>query len=331
MSSRGSRPLFATTAVAHANIALAKYWGKSNVSANLPSVPSLSLTLAALKTTTTVEFDESLQQDVFVLDGKPAEVGPTRRAVQLLDRVRTRSGLRAFARVESSNNFPTASGLASSASGFAALAFAALKASGTSATPPEVSRLARESSVSAARSAYGGLVTLAQSGREAMPLKATKSLNRLALVIAITKRGPKSVGSTEGMLLTQETSPYYRAWTESAPIVFEELRTALIQGDLQRAGEAMEHSTLLMHASMMAARPALFYWEPGTLAAMNCVRQLRRGGSLAYFTMDAGAHVKVLTERHQAPEIEKQLSQVPGVEQVIISGIGPGAHEVKSP
>lgn len=319
------------SAVAHANIALAKYWGKANSQENLAAVPSLSLTLEALRTVTTVRFDETLGEDQLFLDHQRASDGAQLRASQLLSRVRERAGIAQFARVDSANSFPTASGLASSASGFAALAFAALGASGLPTSPSDVSHLARLSSVSAARSAYGGLVFLEAGGHEAIPLRNIEVGTDLALVIAVTKKGPKSTGSTSGMLHTQRTSPYYRSWSESAPAICREVLSSLMRGDLQRAGEAMEHSTLLMHASMMAARPALIYWEPGTLAAMNCVRELRAQGVLAYFTMDAGAHVKVLTRRGETVAIESALKNVPGVKQVIVSSVGPGAHGLADP
>jgi hypothetical protein len=124
MSQRAAR------AVAHANIALAKYWGKSNVEENLTAVPSLSLTLAPLRTVTRVELDSALSADRATLDGEALSGRPLARVVELLDRVRARAGSSSFARVESHNEVPTAAGLASSASGFAALALAALAAAG---------------------------------------------------------------------------------------------------------------------------------------------------------------------------------------------------------
>nr|MDQ3034123.1 diphosphomevalonate decarboxylase [Myxococcota bacterium] len=117
-------------ACARANIALAKYWGKSDDRLNLPAVPSLSITLEPMRTETVVELDEALAADVFSLDGEVAREKETRRVTELLDRVRAESGIAAKARVTSRNSFPTASGLASSASGFAALAAAGRAAYG---------------------------------------------------------------------------------------------------------------------------------------------------------------------------------------------------------
>ena len=145
------------TARACANIALVKYWGKRDSALNLPATGSLSLTLDALTTETTVEFDPALAADTLELDGVAVDV---RRIAGFLDRVRLRAGLATFARVVSRNNFPTASGLASSASGFAALALAASRAAKLQLDDQSLSALARHGSGSAARSIFGGFVRM---------------------------------------------------------------------------------------------------------------------------------------------------------------------------
>ncbi|MET0592423.1 MAG: diphosphomevalonate decarboxylase, partial [Polyangiaceae bacterium] len=148
------------TSVAHPNIALTKYWGKLEGMARMPSVPSLSMTLDAMSTKTTVTFDDALARDEVVLNGSIASEKEAKRATELLDRVRTAAGFATRARVESANDFPTASGLASSASGFAALVAAAAKAARIDWNPATLSDHARRSSVSAARSIFGGFATL---------------------------------------------------------------------------------------------------------------------------------------------------------------------------
>src|SRR4051794_26398167 len=147
--------------VAHPNIALAKYWGKTGDAKSLPAVPSLSLTLDAMSTTTRAEFVPGLDADHILINGSAATAGEATRITQLLDRVRSVAGIAARATVETTNDFPTASGLASSASGFAALALAATRAAELDWDAAQISDLARQSSVSAARSVYGGFVTLA--------------------------------------------------------------------------------------------------------------------------------------------------------------------------
>jgi diphosphomevalonate decarboxylase len=315
-------------AIAHSNIALAKYWGKRDVAENLSDVPSLSLTLAGLSTTTRVAFDANLVADELVLNGTLADAERRRKVTALLDRVRRAARIRAFARVESSNDFPTASGLASSASGFAALAVASLGAAGLAWPIEAVSDLARRSSVSAARSVFGGFVALEAGASHAEPLEVGSVARQLQMVIAVTDAGPKQVGSTQGMLQTQVSSPYYAGWREAAPRVYGELRGALLAGDFEKVGEAMEHSTLLMHASMLSARPALIYMNPATLAVIARVRELRRRGTFAYFTMDAGPHVKVLTHSSDSAAVGRELELVPGVSRVIVTGVGGDARVV---
>ncbi len=309
---------------AHANIALAKYWGKADIARNLPATPSLSLTLDGLTTLTEVRFDESYETDSFVLDGVAQEGRPLERVSALVDRLRARAGSSLRARVISENDFPTAAGLASSASGFAALALAAARALGLELSLEELSAVARASSASAARSLFGGYCAL-PAGAERAERVARGEDFPLAMLVTLTAKGPKAIGSTEGMKHTQATSPYYASWVDDAPSVYQEIRRAVLERDLERLGDAMEQSALMMHASMLAARPAVVYFQPTTLAVMSEVRALRSRGIPAYYTMDAGPHVKVLTRPEHASAVAEALGRVPGVEGTRLSGPGPDA------
>jgi diphosphomevalonate decarboxylase len=312
-------------ALAHANIALAKYWGKADTALNLPAVPSLSLTLDALTTYTRVRFDPALAADEALLDGKVATGRPLARISRLLDRVRARAGLDQRARVESENDFPTSAGLASSASGFAALALAAWQAAGLPPDLEQCSDLARASSASAARSLYGGWVSLGAAALCAERVAAPDHLP-VRMLVAVTTLGEKEVGSTEGMQHTKQTSPYYPSWVSHAPVLFEEIRSAVINADVATLGAAMEQSALMMHASMLAARPAIRYFAPDTLAVMDAVVALRKSGTEAYYTMDAGPHVKVLCRTESAVAVARALGGVPGVARVIHCAPGPDAR-----
>lgn len=311
--------------IAHSNIALAKYWGKADVARNLPAVPSLSLTLDNLRTVTRVSFEPALRADVAWLDGKEASGRPLERVSTLLSRVRELSGATSYARVESLNDFPTAAGLASSASGFAALALAATRALGLDWSLETVSALARASSASAARSLFGGYAILGTAAEHAERLASASDLP-LVMLVAVTATGPKSVSSTDGMTHTAATSPYYKAWVEQAPAVFEEVKSAVLARDFGRLGQAVEHSALMMHASMMAANPAIIYFSPVSIAVIARVREIRAEGVLAFITMDAGPHVKVLTSPERAQYVEAALLSVPGVQRVIACEPGPDAQ-----
>jgi diphosphomevalonate decarboxylase len=319
----------ACRAIAHPNIALAKYWGKTRDGKNLPAVPSLSLTLDAMSTTTTVEFMPELGADRIVINGSPATADEARRITELLDRVRSTTGLGARASVETANDFPTASGLASSASGFAALALAATKAAGLDWDAAKVSDLARRSSVSAARSVYGGFVTLAAGTTDAEVLAAEPLADAsdwpIAMCVAVTTLAKKDVGSTAGMAHTSATSPYYAAWLATAPVLFERVRTAVLTRDLEALGTSAEESAFAMHATALAAAPALIYFSPATVAAVLRVQKLRREGTLAFVTIDAGPHVKVLSHAADAPRVQAALQEVEGVRQVLVARPGPAA------
>ncbi len=317
------------SAAAHPNIALSKYWGKREDGHNLPAVPSLSVTLAGMRTTTTVAFDPALRADVLTLGGEPAGAGPTARVAALLDRVREASGRREHAAVTSENDFPTAAGLASSASAFAALALAATAAAGLGWDTARVSDLARRSSVSAARSALGGYVALRAGQPGDTFVAATEVADAahfpLRVLVAVTREGPKSTLSTEGMLHTQRTSPFYPPWVETAPALYERVRQAVLARDLEALGVAAEESALRMHAAAIAACPGLVYWAGATVEVMDEVRRLRAKGTLAYFTIDAGPHVKVLTLPGDAAAVERALAAVPGVRRILPTEPGGGA------
>jgi diphosphomevalonate decarboxylase len=172
---------------------------------------------------------------------------------------------------------------------------------------------------------FGGYVALGAGAASAVPVLAGDDFP-LCMVVALTASGPKSVGSTEGMQRTAATSPYYRAWVEGAPRVFETVRAAVLARDLAALGPAVEQSALMMHASMLAADPALVYLSSASLAAMETVRGLRDRGVPAFYTMDAGPHVKVLTKPEHAEPVADALRATPGVERVVVSAPGPGAR-----
>jgi len=322
------------TAVAGTNIALVKYWGKRSGPFNLPAAGSLSLTLRELDTRTTVRFDEQPGADRVRLNGQDADEGMRRRVSAFLDIVRQQAGLTAAADVVTENTVPTAAGLASSASGFAALALAASRAAGLALPPEALSVLARRGSGSAARSIFGGLVEMQAGTREdgsdayARPLSGGDAWP-LRLVVAVTAEGPKAIGSTEAMRRTAQTSPYYQAWLQSVDVDLRDARAAIAERDLRRLGAIAERSAMRMHASALAADPPILYWSPATIAAMDTVRQLRQRGVDAFFTIDAGPHVKVLCEPNHAAEVAAALASTVGVLRTIVASPGPGAHVVQ--
>jgi diphosphomevalonate decarboxylase len=322
------------TAVAHTNIALVKYWGKRDAALNLPARGSLSLTLDGLDTRTTVGFDDSLAADELHLGGVAQAGDALGRVSRFLDLVRTRAHRREHARVVSENSFPTGSGLASSASAFAALALAATRAAGVTLGDAELSVLARRGSGSAARSIFGGFVEMHAGERaDGTDAYATPVLEAGAwdvrMVIGVFGGGkPKDVSSRSGMDHTAATSPLYAGWLATVDADLAEARAAIAARDLERLGTVAEASALAMHASALAARPGVIYWRGATLEALHVVRGLRAQGAAAWGTIDAGPHLKVLCAPGDAERVAAALAVVPGMTSTISSRPGGPAHVV---
>ena len=317
---------------ARANIALIKYWGKADVALNVPAVGSISIALDGLWSETEVEFDESLSADTLVLDGQ-SRSEQLARVTQCLDLLRARADVESCARGISHNNFPTGAGLASSASGFAALATAAARALDLEISPRSLSIIARQGSGSAARSIFGGFVEmhagLLPDGTDsfAEPLLAA-DVWPLEVVIAITERGEKAVGSRAGMEQSAASSPYYPDWVTTSPADLSRGRHAILSQDFENLADVAEHSCLKMHAAAMAAQPPLIYWNAATVACLHAVRDLRRSGVPVFFTIDAGPQLKAVCEPGAGRDVEQTLRDVPGVLDTLVTGLGPGVEQI---
>ena len=319
------------TAAACANIAFIKYWGKRDAELNLPANSSLSMNLDRLTTVTTVEFSPDYADDVIVLDGREEWGAARQRIVAHLDRVRAMAGLRARARVVSENSFPTSAGLASSASGFAALSLAASRAAGLELSLRELSILARFGSGSACRSVPGGFTewTAGTSSQESFAKQIAPPEHwELRDVIAIVSRAHKRVGSTEGHALAP-TSHLYQARVASVAERLAQAKTALLERDLATLGRIMEEDAVSMHAVMMTSRPPIYYWLPSSIQLIHEVQRWRAEGLEVYFTFDAGPNAHLICQAADQAEVERRLRDIEDVLEVIVSGPGPGARVIE--
>lgn len=315
------------TAKAHTNIALVKYWGKKDQELILPQTDSLSLTLDEFYTTTKVHFDDQLGQDTVIINGERLTDQAASKVHHFLDIVRQLSGQTAFARVESENHVPTAAGLASSASAFAALAGAASTAAGLKLNRRDLSRLARRGSGSATRSIYGGLVEW-QRGHDdatsyARPImeEVNFGIEMLAILVDTKK---KKISSRFGMQQSVTSSPYYKVWPEIVAHDMVAVKAAIKDADIDRIGKIAESNALRMHALTLSADPGFTYFDSDTLKAMAAVRALRNQGVNCYFTMDAGPNVKVIYDRHNRQLIYDALAAQFGADRLVVSKPGPG-------
>ncbi len=295
---------------APANIALCKYWGKRDTELNLPVTDSLSLSLGTLGSHCRMAFHDG-PADLVQLNGTtlPPEHPFVSRLARFLDLFRRAPGRRF--RIETVNTIPTAAGFASSASGFAAIVKALDVLHGWQLPERSLSILARLGSGSASRSLWQGFVHW-HAGRDAdgmdsfaQPLPEPWTDLRIGLLIL--NRSRKATGSTEAMRRTVETSVLYAAWPRQVATDLAAIRQAIRDRDFAALGAAAEANALAMHATMMAARPAVLYWQPESVEAMQRTWSARADGLALYFTMDAGPNLKLLYREADRTTIEQQF------------------------
>jgi diphosphomevalonate decarboxylase len=233
--------------------------------------------------------------------------------------------------IESQNSFPTGAGLASSASGLAALTVAAAAFLGLDASQGELSAIARLGSGSACRSIFGGFVLWDAGERNdgqdcsARMIYAPSHWD-LRGCVAVIDGQKKALGSTQGMLHTRDTSPYYEAMNGCVDCDIADATRAIEARDLPQLGRVAERSALRMHAAMAAADPALIYLQPESWRVVQLVYQLRRRGGPVFFTADAGPNIKIFGEEQAMPDLRAALEQVPSVRQIIPFRLGDSAE-----
>ncbi|WP_280359151.1 diphosphomevalonate decarboxylase [Nocardia otitidiscaviarum] len=322
----------AATAIAYPNIALIKYWGKRDERMVLPVCDSLSMTLSVFPTTTTVTLAPALSTDIVWMNGCPAPAPVAARVSAFLTSVRALSSSAVPASVETTNSVPTGAGLASSASGFAALTVAAARAYGLRADRTELSRLARRGSGSAARSVFGEFVqwhagtgTGAAGDRSSYAEQLDASALDPAMVVTIVDARAKPTSSREAMRHTVVTSPLYLPWARSCADDIARMRLAISEGDLPRVGEIAEHNAFGMHATMWTARPPIRFLAPESLMIIDRIAALREQGIAAYATIDAGPNVVALCGRRDAERVAADLRTATRGIEVHIAVPGPAA------
>ena len=276
------------------------------------------MNLSNLETHTKVEFSQNFESDKLVLNGKNCNGESLARVSQLLDRVRKIAETDGYAHVTSENNFPTGSGIASSASAFAALSLAASKAAGISLEMDDLSRLARTSSGSASRSVPGGFVEWYPGDNHKTSFSQTIAPpNHWALAdcVAIVSQAHKETGSTDGHVIAS-TSPLQAARIADSPRRLDICRQAILDRDFSTFSEIVELDSNIMHAVIMTSTPNLIYLEPATLTVIEAVKRWRINGLEVCYTIDAGPNVHVICPQDISGEVSIRLEQTPGVIKV---------------
>jgi len=313
------------------NIALIKYWGKYEN--QIPANPSISYTLNHCKTNTSMEFQagEPFSVQTFLAGNEELKFAEKiekyfRNIEQYLPWI-----LKGKYIIRTENTFPHSSGIASSASGFGAIAKCLMKLDETFSgafseeeSLKKASFLARLGSGSACRSLYNGLVVWGTSDEvngssDLFAVKypdsdihdTFKNFNDWVLLI---HEGQKSVSSTVGHGL-MKNNPYAERRFQEARENFVPMKEILKSGNMEQFIKLVEHEALTLHAMMMMSDPAFILMKTGTLEVINKIWDFRRETGLhLFFTLDAGANVHLLFPNDGSEEkikifIEEELLQ----------------------
>ncbi len=309
MTESSSKELRAT-ARAHANIAIAKYWGKRDEELNLPLFDSVAFNVSDLTTETTAIWDEDDFRDALVINNWQVPSHKLGRIQRILDEVRRLSGLSKRCILHSKNNFPLATGLASSASGCAAAALATSKAAGLTLTESQLSSLARLGSGSASRSIPDGWTRWYAGENPDGSDSFAKSIapaSHWPLHVFVVQVGdaPKTVSSSEAMMLCQK-SPFWNAYLQEAKSAAEQAQNAILQRDFAALTEAMHHNTMMLHALAMTCNPPICYFAPKSVELLQHIFRACQAVQVCC-TLDAGANVVVLCEEIVYPFVKNDI------------------------
>ncbi|KPJ70291.1 hypothetical protein AMJ51_02335 [Microgenomates bacterium DG_75] len=321
-----------TTAKAPANIAFIKYWGKKNAKLRLPLNSSIAMNLDKIFTLTTVEFLPTLKTDQIEMVGEKIKEKEASRIEAHLDRIRKLAKIKLKARVRSKNNFPKGTGIASSASGFAALSLAGTTAAGLKLSQKKLSILARLGSGSACRSIPDGFVEWRKGDSDKTSIAHSlysPDYWQIADIVAIVTKTEKKVPSTEGHARA-ESSPFLIPRVARMEGKVRAVKRALKKKDFSQLGSIIEEDGIDMHAVMMTSRPPIIYWLPKTVEIILAVLRLREEGLESYFTIDAGPTVHVICQRKNSAKIRKALTKIRGIHKISVNYPSVGARLTKN-
>lgn len=319
-------------AVAPANIAFIKYWGKVDEKLRLPANSSISMNLSNALTETEVFFSKDFTCDEFYLNNEKMLLEESERVIKHIDLMRDRTSYKKYkVKVHTTNNFPKGAGIASSASGFAALTLAVSDALKMNLSEKELSIYARLGSGSACRSVPDGFVEW-KKGSDSNSSYAHSLYDpeywNLRDIIILAGEKSKKVSSTQGHAIA-ESSPFYLKRIEGMERKIKDLKIAFKHKDFNKMGTIIENEAINMHAVMMTSNPALIYWNQHTLKIIDFIYGLRQKGIDACFTIDAGPNIHLICESLNQKKIISNLKKELSSYSYIVNKPCRGAYLIK--
>jgi diphosphomevalonate decarboxylase len=330
------------TSIATPNIAFIKYWGKRDYTGlNTPNNSSISMTLdETVKTTTSVFFSSKIKKDTIFINGVEdsilaKEVSEKSRYMNaILNKMRSLSKINYHALIVSENNFPSGAGIASSASGAAALVIALNEALSLKMNTKELSIMARQISGSACRSLYGGIVKWHKGSRDdgtdsyAEQIFKKEHWKELIDIIAIVDSGTKKISSSIGHEATVKTSTLYKERPAFAERNIEEIEKAIKNKDIDLLSRIIMKDSNNMHATMLDTWPPIMYLNDSSKEIIYNIHELNDSQKnekyIAGYTFDAGPNAHIITTEEHRDEVLDSLKGVKGIKKILESHQGAG-------
>jgi len=311
------------TAIAHPNFALIKYWGKADSINNFPAMSSISITIDTLYSTAKVSFDSSLKKDLWVLnDIEQESLGQIEPMINYL---KSFKAVKDPCFIESINNFPTAAGLASSASGVASIVIAINELFNLNLSEKELVHAAILGSGSAPRSLYPGFVHL---NKKDYSCETILDINEwpLKIIICQTSSDKKLVSSREGMRISKLTSSYYEAWVNDHDNDINKALKAIKTKDFDLLGEVSEDNCKKMYKVMETSQPPLIYRNLTTHLCIQKIKEMKFIGIGIFYTIDAGPQVKIICKAKHTDQVISEMKSIPNIQDIIEVNLGQGAR-----
>ena len=310
-------------AIAHPNFALIKYWGKSDASNNLPDMSSISITIDTLFSTAKVSYDSTLKKDLWILnDIEQESLGQIKPTINYLKSFKP---VKDFCVIESTNNFPTAAGLASSASGVASIVVAINELFNLNLSEKELINAAILGSGSAPRSLYSGFVYLNKKNYSCETILDSNQWP-LKIIICQTSSDRKLVSSRDGMRISKSTSSYYKDWVNDQDNDIEKALKAIKMKDFDLLGEVSEDNCKKMHKVMETSKPPLIYRNATSHLCIQKIEEMKVNGIGIFHTIDAGPQVKIICKAQHADQVISEMKSIPNIQDIIEVNIGQGAR-----
>lgn len=282
--------------IGYSNIALIKYWGKSNSMPIRCLTPSISLKTPNLFTKTKIE--KSDKMEFFINNILQDEIELNKMINFISSFVKLEHNIK----ITSFNNMPTSAGLSSSSSGFMALTLATNGYFNLNKTKNELIEMCKYGSGSASRSFYD--ICEWNTDNSTNEIKSNIEFSMFAIIIDDSK---KSISSRNGMKICQETSTTFSNWVEECKKDFIEMKDALKNDDFTKIGEIAEKNAIAMHNTCNNAMPAFSYLNSESYKMIDLVKNIRKNNIECYFTADAGANIKVFCKKNDSKLLEEKL------------------------